>query len=199
MEAPLLTRRALLGSVAASAVVAALPVVPLVALSAEPVAPVLQAFVVGTPGEFDWHSYLARSAEEAFGYWVEERGEDYDWTFDPDYVQRVEAWDGRDPGSITPADWLRVNLGHCCERCGYETHADAGARIVCEEVVCDDCLTFADIVATDADEAFDEILNRLDDEGEEETKAWLEVKKCWDAVKDDLWPRAIAKLAEVAA
>lgn len=145
-----LTRRSLFCGVAASALVAGMPAIPAIsAVVAQPVP--LKAFIVGTPGEYDWQHYIARTAEEAFAYWREERADEDEeaekWVFDPDSVQRVEEWDGRSYSSIKPADWFRAGLGHICDRCGYETHPDFGGVIICEEVVCADCLTSADYAA----------------------------------------------------
>lgn len=197
-----LSRRSLLAGVAASAAIAALPDIPAMATAFEVTpTPALKAFAVGTPGEYDWQSFFARSAEEAFEDWCRERfDEGYEAPdFDPDYVLRVEAWDGRDLDTIAPADWIAVGMGYCCERCGYETHPDCGCRVVAGEVVCDECLTTADRVIADPDDFVDDLVNRLCGDEEAEVRAWLEAEGCWATVKDDLWPRALAELAKVPA
>jgi len=190
----MLSRRAFLFSASATALAAAMPA----SLSvAAPVAagvdlstkPDLLAFAVGTPGEFDWQAIHARTAEDAFREWAFSRwGDDEDAPeFDPEFVMRVEKWDTLE--SIRPADWLAVDLGHCCERCGYETHHDAGARIVAGEVVCEECLTLADRVAIDPDDVVEDLANRIADEGEADVRDWLERQKA--SVPDDLWQRAV--------
>lgn len=197
-----LSRRSLLAGVAASAAIAVLPGIPGMAALGVPVETPsipLKAFVVGTPGEYDWQSFFARSAEEAFEAWCSERREDQALSFDASYVRRVAAWDGRDLDTITPADWIAVGMGHCCERCGYETHSDCGCRVVAGEVVCDECLTTVDRVISDPDDFVDDLVNRLVDEDEAKVRAWLEVEGCWDVVKDDLWPRALAEVSKVSA
>ncbi|EHK56833.1 hypothetical protein [Allomesorhizobium alhagi] len=191
-----LSRRSFLASASAAAVVATMPAggAALAASPASAPAAVLPAFVVGTPGEYDWHAYVAENAEQAFRMWVQDRGDD-ECEFDPEFVTRMPAWDGRDPDTIRPADWLRADLGHCCERCGYETHSDSGAQIVAGEVVCEECLTFADRVLCDPEDALDDLINRIADEGEEDTREWLEGAGHWRLAEADLWPKALAAVA----
>ncbi|WP_406871599.1 hypothetical protein WHT83_14865 [Aminobacter sp. P9b] len=203
MTAITLSRRALLCGAAISAVAIAAPVIPAAVAIADPVpaAPALKAFVVGTPGEYDWQQFFARTAEEAFEEWCQEKERaGYEAPdFDPDYVLRVEDWDGRDPASISPADWIDVGMGYCCERCGYETHPDCGCLVVAGEVVCEECQTPADRAAAAPDDFLDELVNRLSEEDTAEVRAWLEAERCWDIVRGDLWPQALAQAVEVAA
>lgn len=117
-------------------------------------------------------------------------------TLHPEWVTRMPEWDGRSPDSVSPADWLNVNLGHSCERCGSETHRNTGGRVVAGDVVCEECLSFSDRVAIEPDDVVDDLANRLADEGEDDVRRWLEAQGNWGAVKDDLWPRALAAVRE---
>ncbi|TIL30006.1 hypothetical protein [Mesorhizobium sp.] len=153
-------------------------------------------FAVGTPGEYDWISVAAKSAEEAWSRWCDHRGyAGCERIFNPEFVTRVAQWDGKHPDTICPADWLRAGLGHCCERCGYETHCESGARIVAGEVVCEECITFADRVAIDPEDAVEELANRIADEGEEDVRDDLIAKGEWPLV-EGVWSRAVADAAE---
>lgn len=192
-------RRQFLKSVSAGAVLAALPPAALAAtvpaLDVAAAAPVMPAFAVGTPGEYDWISVVAENAEAAWDFWCDEHDyEGEERAFRPEYVTRVEKWDGKDPDKIRPADWLSANLGHCCERCGYETHPESGARVVAGDVVCEECLTLPDQVESDPEEVVDELANRIADDGEGETRDWLETKGWLDRIPVELWNRAVAEV-----
>lgn len=186
-------RSFLLGTSAALLV----PTFPFAPAMATPVAarPALLAYAVGTPGEYDWQAIFARSPEDAFQEWVwSYHGDDDDAPkFDPDFVYRVSAWDGK--ASISPADWLNADMGHCCERCSYETDSDSGGRVVAGEVVCEECLTIGDRCECDPDDVVEDLADRIASKGEEEVKAWL-VRCGWgDEVPDDIWQRAVAAAA----
>lgn len=154
----------------------------------------LMAFAVGTPGEWDWRHVFARSAEEAWKEWSWDQGVEPDEVgeFDPDYVTRIPAWDGR--SEIKPADWLRAGLGHHCERCDCETCLDDGAAIVAEAVVCDDCLTFGDRLSCDTERARDDLADMIADDGEQAARQWLEANGYWP-LQGDLWARAVRAAA----
>ncbi|PWJ81570.1 hypothetical protein C7441_110102 [Pseudaminobacter salicylatoxidans] len=192
----ILRRNLLLGasSVAAGALLPSLPL----PIPAAAETPSLLAYVVGTPGEYDWQTFFARSAEEAFAEWVADQGydEEYDPTFDPDFVTRVPIWDGRNPNSICPADWFEANLGHCCERCGCETHPDCGGQVVEGEVVCEECLTLADRVEINPNDVVEDLGNRIACDGADKVRVRLEHRKEWEDLPPELWDRAIAFAAE---
>ncbi|MER9710204.1 hypothetical protein NKJ13_08035 [Mesorhizobium sp. M0174] len=159
--------------------------------------PDVLGFAVGTPGEYDWISVTAKSAEEAWAQWCDHQGYGLaeERVFCADYVTRVPQWDGKDPDSIRPADWLKANLGHCCERCGYETHPESGARIIAGDVVCEECMTFADRLVDDPDDAVDELANRIADDGADEVREQLIADGDWPLAVE-LWPRALAAAGE---
>jgi len=197
----MLSRRMFLASTAALAVTHALPTMPAAAPAVVDIAVKsdMLAFAVGTPGEYDWQHIVAKTAEDAFKIWHQEHGsyddEDDDEAeqivFDPECVMRIPEWDGLK--TTTPADWLRVNMGYCCDRCGYETSSDQGAIIAGDKVVCEECTTFADRLINDEDDAYDELLNLVADQGEEAAKNILIRKKDWDDVPADLWARAVVE------
>lgn len=188
----MLSRRAFLIGTSALVVAPALPAIsaaPAVTATARAITPM---WAVGTPGEFDWQAIRASTPEKAFKIWVEDHAWDAEdeVEFDPEYVTRVQAWD--ELKTVRPADWLDADMGHCCTRCGYETHRDSGARAVGEEVVCEDCFTFADLMSEGDDNAIDELANKIADEGEDEARENLISSGNWQHVPDDLWQAAVA-------
>ncbi|TIU94525.1 MAG: hypothetical protein E5W09_22940 [Mesorhizobium sp.] len=192
-------RRQFLKSASSGVLAAALPVPVLAAaapaLDVTAAAP-LQAFVVGTPGEFDWMHVAANNAQDAIKMWLDDRGyddEEYGFALS---VQRVPAWDGRNTDSVNPADWIRANLGHCCSRCGYECHPETGAQAIGDEVVCEECLTLPDQLEGNPEDVVDDLANRIACDGEAETREWLEAKGWWDRIPQNLWNRAVAAVEE---
>ncbi len=147
-------REVLLGTVAAAAA-AAVPAPPAVAAPASEIIP---AWIVGTPGEFDWQFSVGRTAEEAIRNYVcetvggdgcEDGGEpdcDCEWccTISGVEAERKPMWDGKRENEITPGDWLRSGTGHICSRCSYETFPEEGGHGVGAEAVCSECMTLAD-------------------------------------------------------
>ena len=150
-----LSRRDLLIGAAAVAAVANIPTLPAMAASAE----VIPAWVVGTPGEFDWQHIIARTEEEARRFFAaevvggetacEEGGADdcdceFCQSFNGVEAERKPMWDGKSYDGITPGDWLRSGTGHICSRCSYETFREEGGHGVGNEAVCEECMTLAD-------------------------------------------------------
>lgn len=197
----MLSRRTFLVSASAAAVGAALPpamIQPAAAAAVSAPSPLL-AFAVGTPGEYDWHSIFARSAEDAFKAWAWDRGvceEGEDPPFDPEYVQRVPIWDDLPESEITPALWFAADMGHMCERCNYETHPDMGGRVVSDEVVCEECLEFGDYLLVDREQALDGLIDYILNEGEDGAKTLLIDRGFWPKVPTELWAEAIAEAAK---
>lgn len=167
-----ITRRNFLRLGAAAAATAALPA-PTIAAPAEVLVdlakgPDLLAFIVGTPGEFDWHVVFARTAQEAYAQRFgdiegasDEGGSDDapPVEFDEECVSRVPRWDHRDPQTITNVDWVKAGFGTYCSRCGDE---QLESHIIGDEVVCEYCMRDVDwIVALDREEAIEHIANRL--------------------------------------
>jgi hypothetical protein len=157
-----MNRRELLIGTAAVAIAANIP-----AAIATPSVPaeVMPAWVVGTPGEFDWQHMTGRTAEDAIRNYVcetiggdgcEDSGEpdcDCEWC---DKIRSVEAerkqmWDGK--RDVTPGDWLRSGTGHICSRCGYETFGEEGGHGVGDEAVCAECMTLSDWDIVDPERA----------------------------------------------
>ena len=149
----MMTRRFLLAAAATTAAAAAIPVPAAAALEAA-TKPRKVAWLVGSPGEWNFELVRASTAEKAIKGWVAsncdsfaDEGETCDCTACTWEVvsYRVAEWDGLP--NPTPADWLRVGLGHVCDRCGYECDPEMGARPVGDDAVCQSCLTPADLAA----------------------------------------------------
>lgn len=188
----MLSRRTFL--IGTSALVAA-PALPAIAMPAPIITTARAAapmWAVGTPGEFDWQAIRAATPEKAFKIWMQEQDWDAEdeMEFDPTFVTRVERWDSL--RKVNPADWIEADMGHCCERCSYETHRDAGARVVAGEVVCEDCFTFADLMAEGGEDAIDELANKIADEGEDDAREGLISSGNWEHVPVELWQAALA-------
>lgn len=119
-------------------------------------APSVTMWAVGTWGEFNWQAVQADTEEDAIRQVAE-----WDGMVCPDTgeievsydVTRCEAWDKltKDP---TPADWLRANMGHICDRCGYEVCPDDGHPIG-DLAICDSCVTIEEWEVIDPERAAD--------------------------------------------
>lgn len=146
--------------------VAALAVPSSAAIATTPsVAAPLPAWIVGTPGEFDWQHVVSQTAEEAIrnyccekigGDGCEEGGApdcDCEWccTIGSLEAERKAMWDGKD--KVSPGDWLRSGTGHICSRCGYETFPEENGHGVGDEAVCEECMTLADWDIVDPERA----------------------------------------------
>lgn len=197
-----LSRRQFLLTATAAAIAPAIPALP---ASASPVVmsidlasgPDLLAFAAGTEGEFDWQVFFGRTAEEALKEATRYFGYDDD-DGPPGYFEfrRVDKWDHRGSAdAVTGADWIRAGMGHICSRCSYETFADYGGHVVDEEVVCEECVTFADLLKVDLVTAEDELAEKIADEGAEDVQAWLELQGNWANVPPEIWAKAIERAA----
>ncbi|MEJ6845132.1 hypothetical protein V3589_02765 [Sinorhizobium fredii] len=200
-----LSRRAFLSGVAAAAVVPALSVVSVPAApaaAATAVPEIMPMFACGTPDAFDWQAFAAHTPEDAFRQWLDHQGiydaEERAYLSAHDRVLRVAKWDGRRPEELKPVDWIKAGLGAHCDRCGEETFGEYGAMAVGNEVVCEECLTFADKVYLGGDDAVDELAEVIADNGEEEAKAALASRGDWDVIPEELWQRAIKQAEEYA-
>lgn len=197
---PKLSRRSFLGSIAG---VAALPLAAsnaslAMASAADIIAsapPLTKMWIAGTPGEFDWHPFSASSAEEAFAKWCDhsEYPVDSRPVFDAKAVQRVSAWDGRNPEQITPADWIRRGLGHGCDRCQSEVMADC-ATVVAGDVVCHECMSYAERIEDDENSGMEHLVELIDDMGPEEAKSYLIQHDDFDAIGLERWEAACAEI-----
>lgn len=158
-----LSRRELLVGAAAVAAAANIPAI----IPSPAAAPALPAWVVGTPGEFDWQFQVGRTAEEAIRNYVCEivGGDGCEEANDPDCdcewcykIKSVEAerkpmWDGKREDEIAPGDWIRSGTGHTCSRCSYETFPEEGGHGIGREAVCSECMTLADWDIVDPEHA----------------------------------------------
>lgn len=167
-----ISRRALLLGTSAVAVAAALPAVQVAPVAAKVAKPPMPTWIVGTPGEWD-HEVIRAATREAA---VRLRCEECEFEGSPDAdpasgeggpececeacyesrgfeATRVPEWDGRSADSIGGGDWLVVGREALCDRCGYETSADACGHNVGGKAVCEDCLTLADWDIVDPERA----------------------------------------------
>lgn len=156
-----ISRRELLVGAAALAAATNIPAMP--AMTATAPAEVLPAWVVGTPGEFNWQHIVARTASEAErifrAEWTDDscEGEEDAPCGECDFCtldvesERKPMWDGK--SDVTPGDWLRSGTGHICSRCSYETFPEEGGHGVGDEAVCSECMTLADWDIVDPEHA----------------------------------------------
>jgi hypothetical protein len=126
----------------------------------------LPVWLVGTPGEYNWQAVRALTEVEARLRWVcdfvgddkcDDGGEpkddcdcDFCCNFRDVDAQRYPQLDAKD--TITPADWLKVGVGHVCSRCGEEAGPD-DAHAVGAEAVCEYCMKLADWDIVDPERA----------------------------------------------
>lgn len=157
-----LTRRFILAAAAVSAASSALPR-PLVSATEVPAPAKKVAWVVGTPGEYNWEVIRAKTKVEAIRLWNADNCEheyEVDENGKPDRpceciacaweinASRVPEFDKI--ARPTPGDWLRAGIGHTCSRCGYETDPQNTGNAIGDEAVCEDCLTTAESAAISA-------------------------------------------------
>lgn len=157
-----LSRRAFVCSAVATAAAVMAPPIPIAATDAA-AAPAKLFWAAGTPGEMDAHWYQAETAELAKSYWLDENHGDCGCeavSAEDGVCDRcsaaVDAWplDVSDPAKgMTPADWLRSDLGYNCSRCSYPAFAQESAQAVGDEAVCSDCMTLADWDIVDPERA----------------------------------------------
>jgi hypothetical protein len=160
-----LSRRDVLIGAAAVAASAALPLPVMADVLPSPLPVAMPAWIVGTPGEFDWQHVGGRTAEEAIHNFVcgtvggdgcEEGNTpdcDCEWccTIGALEAERKPMWDGK--RDVTPGDWLRSGTGHICSRCSYETFPEEGGHGVGDEAVCAECMTLEDWDIVDPEHA----------------------------------------------
>lgn len=153
-----LSRRDLIVGAVVMTAAANLPAMPAAAVAQ---APVIPAWAVGTPGEFNWQHIIARSAEQAERIF---RNEHCDFECDEDspcgecegctldlFAERKPDWDGK--VEVSSGDWLRSGSGSMCSRCSYETFPEEDGHAVGDEAVCSDCMTLADWDIVDPERA----------------------------------------------
>lgn len=161
-----LNRREMLVGAAAVAIAANIPALPSVSAPPE----IIPAWVVGTPGEFDWQHIIAKTEDQARRFFAAEviggdpaceEGALPDCECECNFCEKlaqVEAerkpmWDGKPYYSITPGDWLRSGTAHICSRCSYETFREEGGHGVGDEAVCEECMELADWDIVDPERA----------------------------------------------
>lgn len=156
------------------------------------------AWAVGTSGEFNWHRVFAETREEAYRIWLEDGDDETEISeaiLDESTV-RVEEWDYIE--KLQRSDWIRAHMGAHCSRCDEETYADSGARIIGDDVVCEECVTFGDRCAIDEpDELVDDLINFFDDhDGPDGARAFLMAHGWWDDLPVESWNAAMEWLAK---
>lgn len=138
-----------IGAVASAALPASAAVAAPITEAAKPE---LVAWMVGTPGEWDWQMIKARTYDEAIRDFVceavggdgceEGSPEDCDcewcWTIGGLEASRTPAWDGKE--DVTAADWLRAGWGATCSRCRDEVEYDGGFPVG-DKAIHSDCMT----------------------------------------------------------
>lgn len=166
-----INRRHLLALAGAGAVAAVLPAVVVAAPVPVVVPPVVPAWAIGTGGDWNWHVIEALTEDAAMDEYMS-----IQWGFDECFnaaepsvslvececdhchhrrqldVERRPEWDGK--GVVTGGvEWFNSGLGAHCSRCSYETHLDDCGHVVGREIVCEDCMTLADLDVVDPERA----------------------------------------------
>ena len=135
--------------------VAILPAVPALAVAPAP-PPFLPAFAVGTPGDYNWRVFFARTAEHARELWYEEFGEEmaaageasaYNLRVDDvPHLAGISTTEGEHFPSVS--DCFQMGWDLNCDRCFCDVSAGE-YRELGDKCVCDDCLTAQEIDAED--------------------------------------------------
>lgn len=199
-----ISRRTLLTGAAAAVLAPMLPAVPAAAgvtfigvdMAAGPSVSVWTMWAVGSgPDSFDWRPIAADSDIAALRTWLGLTGNDpSDLPTDlSELVTRVKIWDGLGPDDVKPGDWIDAGLGHICFRCDSECWADCGARNLDGEVVCEECLTIADLAAHDEAAAIDALADRIAGSDLDEARAWTAAENA--DIAADMWAEAIRRVA----
>ena len=183
-------RSFLLSGVAAIAVPVLSPVA--VPLAAARSAPATKIWICGTPGEYDWHPFDAPTREAAWRQFCHYRGRDEAAPIDDQCIDRAVGFDGQFPEDIRGADWIANGFGACCDRCGYETHDGAGGRVIADEVVCEDCLTYSERVEIDRDGVLNDLICEISDDGADAVQRRMILRGEWGDMPPALWAEAVA-------
>lgn len=148
------------------------------------------------PESFDWRPIAADSEMSALEKWFGLTGNDpADFRGNiAECVQRVAIWDDLGPVKVRPGDWIDAGMGHHCFRCDCECWADAGARNLDGEVVCEECITIADIVAHDEpDDVIERLADEIADRGEDGARKWIDLGGA--DVPAEIWAEAVRRAA----
>jgi TAT (twin-arginine translocation) pathway signal sequence len=193
----MLTRRNFLLASAAVAVAPAIPAVISTAIAADAATTLTLSpmWIVGSPGNYDWHPIRAETMEEAFQTYLRRNPWWSDQKTKPeDHVQRVEQWDALEPDEISSGDWIKAGFGACCANCGTEIFS-GGGYVICEEAICEDCVTPAQRAELGDDEVerlVEDLGNDICNLGEVELRKQLQMKGLWDELPQPIWARAVA-------
>lgn len=149
------SRRTLLASVGATALLPALPA---------SAAPTFPAWAVGTYGRHNWRVFHAATEEAARRLWIDFNGL-YDYPAEvPELSVNSAPWlphgdHGGEP-TLDASDHQALDWDHACDRCG-ETVGEY--EVIEKEGICHDCMTEADWRIADPEYAAD----MFDDEPDE--------------------------------
>lgn len=199
-----ISRRTLLTGAAAAAVAPMVPALPAAAdvtvfgmdMAAGPSASTWTMWAVGSdPESFDWRPIAADSDVAAFRTWLGlTRNDPADLPADlSERVTRVEIWDGLGPEGVRPGDWIDAGMGHVCFRCDCECWADSGARNLDGEVVCEECVTIADLAAHDEECAIEALADRIAGYDLDAARAWVDAENA--DIADEMWAEAMRRAA----
>lgn len=210
-------RRAFLTSVAAVAVLPALPQIAMASpvAAAETLTPATTIWVGGHHGEFDWHPFNASSWRDAVKQMLEYHGHGNEeeiaatMTMTDEELrtelkhfgmdtERAHRMDGLQPDDIKSYHWIRAGLGASCSRCDSECYADNGARAIGTEAVCEECVTLTDLLQGDKwdrDRAEEQLVEIMVDEGcdEGEVFAILSRDNDMSAVTPEIWVKCLGE------
>lgn len=151
-------------------------------------------WAVGTPDAYDWQPIAAATREEAFREYLFTHGITEADNIVPsidECVQRVEIWDDLGPDGVKPGDWIDAGLGHVCFRCDSECWGPDGAKNLDGEVVCQECLTIADLAYYAPEEAIEQLADRIAINDLAEARVWAADAE----ISVEMWDEAIRRAA----
>ncbi|MGO7686226.1 hypothetical protein ACC696_16400 [Rhizobium ruizarguesonis] len=199
-------RREFLTSIAAVAVLPALPQIAMAApvAAAEALKPAITIWVGGHYGEYDWQTVDAPTREEAVKQLLHYFGTDHDLDGKPYTMEdadlaleRAEKLDGIAVDDIKSYHWIDAGFGTYCARCDSECCAEEGARVVECEAVCVECLTFSDkIYLGDYEDEIEEQIVEImvdNDCNEPEVLEILARSGGAESISPELWAKCLAE------
>lgn len=192
----MLSRRAFLASTAAIALTPAIPKLSIAAPVAQAVEPATTIWVGGTPGEFDWQPFHARSRDDALRQLCHYHGLDSETEANQLALERAPKMDGLHPDEIKGHHWIKAGFGSLCSRCDGECDGSDGAVAIDTEVICEECLTLADRLALGYDDEVEERLIELmmdEDCDEAAVREVLNRDMDVDAIPATMWTKCLAE------
>lgn len=159
-------------------------------------APPVTEWAVGTPGDVSWRPVSAASPQEAFAQFCDGEGVDPSERpmFSEDFVRRMSETDGMAPEIISKPGLIDECTGGRCERCDGEVSGDT-CHLISGDVVCTECLTYAESLSEYPERGFEELVNLVVNEGEHDALDFIVQHDDFELIGEETWARVVAEAA----